>query len=591
MAVYEALLLNTVVPQIQAAQAGDSYVMVVNATTPALRITQTGTGNALEVEDSANPDATPFVVSAAGDVGIGTNAPTSIGSSKVVEISSTAGNSGFLLFSVAGSLKGSVYANTSETSIGSISATPLLLKTGDTTKATLDASGNLGLGVTPSAWLSTAKAFQFSTSGALWALNSQQNTLLSTNEYLDASAVSRYLATGFGMRYQQTDGQHRWLNAPSGTAGATTSITSGQAYSVTTLGSTTLGEWQTYFSALTGIPSIGQTVTATATGTLAGGATVTQIVVFTQAMTLDASGNLGIVTTSPSSFDAAARTLVVGTTSGNNGITIAAGSTGASTITFADGTTGGAQYTGYIDYQHNGDYMRFGTNGGTERARITSGGYFKASNSGAYNGAANSYHENYNSASDEWITWFQSAPATNPKGLRVYYSAAAPNGTANHFLYCDDTGGQRASIRSNGGLANYSANNVNLASDERLKKDISPLLSTWDKLKAVEVVNFRYKDCNEGDPLLFGVIAQQVQPIVPDLVVVTKEAQEAVEAKDAVLDADGNVVEPAVAAKEATPEYYGIREQPMYWLAIKALQEAMARIETLEAKIAALEAK
>lgn len=76
MAVYQALLLNTVVPQIQAAQAGDSYVMVVNATTPALRITQTGTGNAISVEDEANPDATPFVVTAAGDVGIGTNAPS-----------------------------------------------------------------------------------------------------------------------------------------------------------------------------------------------------------------------------------------------------------------------------------------------------------------------------------------------------------------------------------------------------------------------------------------------------------------------------------------------------------------------------------
>ena len=74
--VYEALLLNTVVPQIQAAQAGDSYVMVVNATTPALRITQTGTGDSILVEDAANPDSSPFVLTAAGDVGIGTNAPT-----------------------------------------------------------------------------------------------------------------------------------------------------------------------------------------------------------------------------------------------------------------------------------------------------------------------------------------------------------------------------------------------------------------------------------------------------------------------------------------------------------------------------------
>jgi hypothetical protein len=140
-------------------------------------------------------------------------------------------------------------------------------------------------------------------------------------------------------------------------------------------------------------------------------------------------------------------------------------------------------------------------------------------------------------------------------------------------------------MRSNGGLANYSANNVNLASDERLKKDVSPLASTWSKVKGIEVVNFRYKDCNEGDPALYGVIAQQVQPIVPELVVVTREAKEA---QDAVLDDEGNVVKEAV---EASPEYYGIREQPMYWLAIKALQEAMARIEQLETKVAALESK
>lgn len=47
-----------------------------NTTTDALRITQTGTGNALVVEDSANPDSTPFVVDASGDVGIGTSLPT-----------------------------------------------------------------------------------------------------------------------------------------------------------------------------------------------------------------------------------------------------------------------------------------------------------------------------------------------------------------------------------------------------------------------------------------------------------------------------------------------------------------------------------
>ena len=42
-----------------------------------VRITQTGSGNALVVEDEANPDSTPFVVNASGNVGIGTSSPTS----------------------------------------------------------------------------------------------------------------------------------------------------------------------------------------------------------------------------------------------------------------------------------------------------------------------------------------------------------------------------------------------------------------------------------------------------------------------------------------------------------------------------------
>ena len=47
----------------------------VNSSTDALRITQTGSGNALVVEDSANPDTTPFVVKGDGSVGIGTTNP------------------------------------------------------------------------------------------------------------------------------------------------------------------------------------------------------------------------------------------------------------------------------------------------------------------------------------------------------------------------------------------------------------------------------------------------------------------------------------------------------------------------------------
>ena len=50
-------------------------VVSMSSTSTALRITQTGTGNALLVEDSTNPDATPFAVTNAGRVGIGTSSP------------------------------------------------------------------------------------------------------------------------------------------------------------------------------------------------------------------------------------------------------------------------------------------------------------------------------------------------------------------------------------------------------------------------------------------------------------------------------------------------------------------------------------
>ena len=46
-----------------------------SSSSDALRITQTGAGNALVVEDSANPDSTPFVVDAGGNVGIGASSP------------------------------------------------------------------------------------------------------------------------------------------------------------------------------------------------------------------------------------------------------------------------------------------------------------------------------------------------------------------------------------------------------------------------------------------------------------------------------------------------------------------------------------
>jgi hypothetical protein len=53
--------------------SGNQIISVTDNTNAALRITQLGTGNALKVEDSANPDSTPFVITNSGNVGVGVN--------------------------------------------------------------------------------------------------------------------------------------------------------------------------------------------------------------------------------------------------------------------------------------------------------------------------------------------------------------------------------------------------------------------------------------------------------------------------------------------------------------------------------------
>jgi hypothetical protein len=86
-----------------------------------------------------------------------------------------------------------------------------------TLKATLNASGNLGLGVVPSAWWSSRKAFQFGTTGSI--ASGSGSTLIGDNYYTDNTPTNIYLTTGFATAYQQTTGEHRWYTAPSGTAG------------------------------------------------------------------------------------------------------------------------------------------------------------------------------------------------------------------------------------------------------------------------------------------------------------------------------------------------------------------------------------
>ena len=289
-------------------------------------------------------------------------------------------------------------------------------------------------------------------------------------------------------------------------------------------------------------------------------------------------GNVGIGTTSPS----AKLHSIGGATSG--GVDTAGiftggvvNTTGSGARIYLSGSPGyetlrGVYLEGVVDDAGNAHSLRFATNANsaspTERMRITNAGWAKVSNNGSYDNVNGTYHE-FNSSVNDW-TFFVRNTNASPTGIAIRYTGASPNGTGNEFLYCYDSGNTlRASIRSNGGLANFSANNVNL-SDINAKKDIAPAAGTWNCLKEWEIVNFRYKDQSDDADLNMGVIAQQVAESCPEVITVFQEAKEATE------------------TEPAQEERLGVKDQQMMWMAIKALQEAQLRIETLEAEVAAL---
>jgi hypothetical protein len=198
--------------------------------------------------------------------------------------------------------------------------------------------------------------------------------------------------------------------------------------------------------------------------------------------------------------------------------------------------------------------------------RINALGGLKVSNNGTYPSSL-ARHEIRGTIDNLDALFINHAGTSGTQyGIQIQ-TANDQNDATRYFLTC--YGGatvQRATIRSNGGFANYQANDVNL-SDRNAKKDISPASGTWDCLKQWEIINYRYKDQPDDADLNLGVIAQQVAESCPEVITVFKEAE------------------------DDQPEKLGVKEQQMYWMAIKALQEAQVRIETLEAEVAALKAQ
>jgi len=211
--------------------------------------------------------------------------------------------------------------------------------------------------------------------------------------------------------------------------------------------------------------------------------------------------------------------------------------------------------------------LMFGTSN-TERARITSGGYFKASNSGTYQNSLAAYHELRQSASD-WIAYVVNSNAT-PYGLNLGHITDA-NSIGSPFLACNAgaaLGTLRAEIRSNGGIANYSANDVNL-SDRREKTNFAPAKSYLDTICAIPVQTFNYIDQSENDPgLTLGVVAQDVQAVAPEL-----------------------VMESNWGTQDDPKMRLSIYQTDLQYALMKCIQEQQAIITDLRARVAQLESK
>ena len=274
-------------------------------------------------------------------------------------------------------------------------------------------------------------------------------------------------------------------------------------------------------------------------------------------------GNVGIGTSTPSNFDSTGRKLVVGTGSGDQGMTIYSGSSNAN-VFFASGTSGSQLYNGFLQYQNSGNNMLFGT-GGTERMRIdssgnlivgttSSGGKVTSQNSG--NTLAFSAQQYFNG---QTVPTIQSSCYTAAGTGWYHFVGQSGNGstvTTNNVL-----------IYGNGNIVN-SNNSYGAMSDVKLKENIVDAKPKLEQLCQVKVRNYNLiGDTNKQ----LGVVAQELEQIFPSMIEESPDR-----------DIEGN---------ELGTTTKSVKYSVFVPMLIKAIQEQQAIITDLKARIETLENK
>jgi hypothetical protein len=173
-------------------------------------------------------------ITSTGNVGIGTSSPANIlslrASSPQIDFVTTAADD------TSASIQGSVDTGTGGKLVF------ITKRNGNTAveQMRIDSAGNVGIGVTPSAWQSIYKVLQLPSASFIGRNDGGIEAEMLANAYRDSAGTRRYVANGVALRYQQSSDGHAFFTAGSGTAG--NAITFTQAMTLDSSGRLLVGK-------------------------------------------------------------------------------------------------------------------------------------------------------------------------------------------------------------------------------------------------------------------------------------------------------------------------------------------------------------
>jgi hypothetical protein len=469
----------------------------------------------------------------------------------------------------------------------------------------LDSSGNLGLGVTPSAWSSASRpALQLPNGAALFSRSG--STFLGQNFFYNSSDTGTYIADGFATLYYQASGQHQWFNAPSGTAGNVAPLT--QAMTLSAAGGLSVGTPTDAGAGNLLVNGLGTFTATTANGAralkLIGRPTTNdaQVGFFasdgttsqgffnntpsklswytpsgSEAFVFDSSGNLGLGV-APSAWSAGKAIQL-------NDVAVSLWGVSGNTVlcnnSYYDSTDKYATTSGASQYaQFNGKHIWYtapsGTAGNaisfTQAMTLTAAGDLlvgttSAGGTGTYRGVTIGGGLTGNlGASYDYVGALYKYDSVNENGLGFWNTrgGASPAGGAVLKFYVGTSFTTVGNISTSASSTSY-----NTSSDYRLKENVVGVTGASARVQQLNPVRFNFiADLNKT---VDGFLAHEVQNVVPEAITGTKDEVETY------TDDEGN--------EQTRPVYQGIDQSKLVPLLTAALQEALAKIESLEARL------